>query len=531
LIFPYLLDSSTAWFLALDGGDMISKIITATIYGIDGIKIDVEVDISLGLPAFNIVGLPETSVKESKERVRSAIKNAGFEFPNDRITINLAPADVRKEGSSFDLPIALGILTALNIIKKDTISNFLIAGELSLDGRIKSVRGILPTAILARKEKIANIIVPHENGREASVVQDIKIFGAKHLLEIVHFFKGGESLEEFRTVNAQGEDGGTGTGLNFSDIKGQAQTKRAIEIAVSGSHNLLMIGPPGSGKTMLARRIPTIMPPLSYDEAIETTKIHSIAGLLSASKFLVLNRPFRAPHHTISDAGLIGGGHVPKPGEVSLAHNGVLFLDEFPEFKRNVLEALRQPLEDGDVTVSRVTHAITFPARFMLIAAMNPCPCGYWGDSRRSCTCTGSQIHRYRSRISGPLLDRIDLHVEVPPVTIRELSLDKEEESSYEIRDRVVQARQTQEQRFAEKKIYANGQMNARMIKKYCHLTENGRNILEKAVEKFGLSPRAYHRIIRVARTIADMEKEDHVSESHIAEAIQYRVLDKRLTL
>lgn len=507
---------------------MISKVTTSTIYGIDGIKIDVEVDISMGLPAFNIVGLPEASVKESKERVRSAIKNAGFEFPNDRITINLAPADVRKEGSSFDLPIAVGILSSLNIIKKEIMKRYLVAGELSLDGRIKGVRGILPTAILAAREGVPNIIVPFENGAEASVVQGVKVFGAKHLLEIVHFLKGDGILEEFRGGEVSLDKSIKDAGLNFSDIKGQTQAKRALEIAVSGSHNLLMIGPPGSGKTMLARRIPTIMPPLSYDEAIETTKIHSIAGLLSASKFLILDRPFRSPHHTISDAGLIGGGHVPKPGEVSLAHNGVLFLDEFPEFKRNVLEALRQPLEDGDVTVSRVTHAITFPARFMLIAAMNPCPCGYWGDSRRSCTCTGSQIHRYRSRISGPLLDRIDIHVEVPPVTIRELSLEKEEEPSEKIRERVVKARRAQEERFLEKKIYANGQMNARMIKKYCTLNDNGRNILEKAVEKFGLSPRAYHRIIRVARTIADMENGDQIGESHIAEAIQYRVLDKR---
>ena len=514
-----------------NGGVMISKITTATIYGIDGIKIDVEVDISMGLPAFNIVGLPEASVKESKERVRSAIKNAGFEFPNDRITINLAPADVRKEGSSFDLPIAVGILTSLNIIKKETIIHYLIAGELSLDGRIKGVRGILPTAILAGKERIPSIIVPYENGREASVVQGVRVFGAKHLLEIVHFLKGDTSLEEFGRGDKDHGNSNNETGLNFSDIKGQTQAKRALEIAVSGSHNLLMIGPPGSGKTMLARRIPTIMPPLSYDEAIETTKIHSIAGLLSASKFLLLNRPFRAPHHTISDAGLIGGGHVPKPGEVSLAHNGVLFLDEFPEFKRNVLEALRQPLEDGDVTISRVTHAITFPARFMLVTAMNPCPCGYWGDSRRSCTCTGSQIHRYRSRISGPLLDRIDIHVEVPPVTIRELSLDREEEPSENIRERVRKARRAQEERFKEKKIYANGQMNARMIKKHCPLTDNGRNLLEKAVDKFGLSPRAYHRIIRVARTIADMENGNHITDSHVAEAIQYRALDKRITL
>jgi magnesium chelatase family protein len=510
---------------------VISKIATAAIYGIDGIRMDVEVDISMGLPSFNIVGLPETSVKESKERVRAAIRNAGFEFPNDRITINLAPADVRKEGSSFDLPIAVGILVSMGIIRQDAVKNYLIAGELSLDGRVKGVRGILPVTILARNEGIPQVIVPLENGKEASVVQGVKACGARHLLEIVHFLKGDGFLAEFAGENQRDDDSGNDTGLDFSDVKGQTQTKRALEIAASGSHNVLMIGSPGSGKTMLARRIPSIMPRLSYEEAIETTKIHSIAGFLDAGRFLVVDRPFRAPHHTISDAGLIGGGHVPKPGEVSLAHNGVLFLDEFPEFKRNVLEALRQPLEDGDVTVSRVNHAITFPARFMLVAAMNPCPCGYQGDPRRSCTCSGAQIHRYRSRVSGPLVDRIDIHVEVPPVTIRELSMDREEESSETIRARVLKARRVQTERFRGKKIYANGQMTARMVKKYCVMNNKGKSLLEKAVEKFGLSPRAYHRILRVARTIADLEGHKHIGESQVAEAIQYRVLDKRLTL
>jgi magnesium chelatase family protein len=509
---------------------MISRVSTATVLGIDGIRVDVEVDISFGLPAFNIVGLPETSVKESKERVRAAIRNAGFEFPNDRITINLAPADVRKEGASFDLPIALGILISMSIIKEESMRGFLVTGELSLDGRIKGIRGVLPMAILSAKERFSDIIVPFENGNEATVVKGLNVFGASHLLDIVHYFRGEQELSRFDRKDDSSQYGGN-DGLNFSDIKGQAQAKRALEIAASGSHNVLMIGTPGSGKTMLARRLPTILPPLHYEEAIETTKIHSIAGLLDMNKYLVLNRPFRAPHHSISDAGLIGGGHVPKPGEVSLAHNGVLFLDEFPEFRRNVLDSLRQPLEDGNVTISRVTHSINFPARFMLIAAMNPCPCGYWGDSRRACICNGSQIRKYRSKVSGPLLDRMDMHIEVPPVTIRELSTDREEEPSERIRERVLRAHKIQEDRFRGRKIYSNGHMPARMIKKYCELDDRGKDLLEKAVEKFGLSPRAYHRVLKVARTIADLEARDTIEGSHVAEAIQYRVLDKRMAV
>ena len=509
---------------------MVAKVFTSSLYGIDGIMVEVEVDISHGLPSFSIVGLPELSVKESRERVRAAIKNAGFEFPNDRITINLAPADVRKEGASLDLPVAIGLLVAMGVVRQESLEGHLITGELSLDGRIKGTRGVLPMAVLAAKEGFRRVVVPAENGREAAVVRGLDVYGATHLLDIVHYLLGDGTLRRFQpSETEEGPMPGRDDGIDFSDIRGQAQAKRAIEIAAAGGHNLLMIGPPGSGKTMVARRIPTILPPLSYREAIETTKIHSTAGLLSEEKYLVTERPFRAPHHSISDAGLIGGGSWPRPGEISLAHNGVLFLDEFPEFKRNILDSLRQPLESGSVIISRVAQAITFPASFMLIAAMNPCPCGYYGDPRRPCVCSGGQIHRYRSRVSGPLLDRIDLQIAVPPVTVRELSMETEEEPSEAIRKRVIAARQMQTERFGGRQVHANGQMTTRMVKKYCGVNAYAKALLEQAVEKFSLSARAYHRILKVARTIADLDGKADMDEAHVAEAVQYRVLDKKM--
>lgn len=507
---------------------MIATVSTASLYGVNGFTVDVEVDISNGMPVFAIVGLPEASVRESKDRVRAAIRNAGFEFPNDRIVINLAPADVRKEGSAFDLPIALGILTAIGVIDQKALSNVLVTGELSLDGKLKGVRGVLPMALHAREQGIGSIVVPEENGQEASIVRGIEVIGVSSLLDIVHLVRDGRLAEKIVSPDGSAVSPARPGEYNFSDIRGHSQAKRALEVAAAGGHNILMIGPPGSGKTMLARRMATILPLLGYEEAIETTKIHSIAGTLRSNGGLVVERPFRAPHHTISDAGLIGGGHVPRPGEISLAHNGVLFLDELPEFRRNLLEALRQPLEDGHVTIARANGSVTFPARFMLVAAMNPCPCGFLGDPTKACICNAGQIQRYRSKISGPLLDRIDIHIEVPPVAIHELSGTRQEESSESIGSRVAQAREIQSLRFQGSTVYANSQMAPRMIKRFCAVDRGAQSILEMAVTRYGLSPRAYHRILKVARTIADLEGSATIDQSHIAEAIQYRALDKR---
>ena len=508
---------------------MLARILSGALVGIDAYPVEVEVDIAQGLPQFATVGLPEGAVKESKDRVKSAIKNSSYDFPNRRITINLAPADIRKEGTSFDLPMAVGLLTATGVIPVEAAGRYLFMGELSLDGRIKPVRGVLPVAVAARGWPVEGLLLPVGNAEEGSLVDALPVFAVSTLGEVVDFLTGNTALEPHRVDLAALFAQSSRDELDFAEVRGQPHAKRALEVAAAGSHNLLMVGPPGSGKTMLARRLPTILPPQTFEEALDATKIHSIVGLLPSEEALLTRRSFRSPHHTISDAGLIGGGTHPRPGEVSLAHNGVLFLDELPEFKKNVLEMLRQPLEDGQVCISRAAQSLTYPANFMLVAAMNPCPCGYLGDPQHDCSCTLPLLQRYRTRLSGPLLDRIDLHIEVPRVPHKDLADPLDAEPSAAIRTRVEAARRRQGERLASDGLHANSQMQARHIRRFCALDAEGERLLEMVTDRLGLSARTFSRILKVARTIADLHGSETIRQNHLAEAIQYRGLDHKL--